>query len=55
MFSALTAVMFIFVYERLRKNVCRHVKCFTVPRALTMFIGLVFVAGAIVQIVQDLL
>ena len=54
-FSALTAVMFIFVYERLRKNVCRHVKCFTVPRALTMFIGLVFVAGAIVQIVQDLL
>lgn len=49
-FVALLACVMLLIYERMRRGVCRRVKCFTVPRMVSIAIGLIFVAGAVREI-----
>mgnify|MGYP001572955424 CR=1 FL=1 len=49
-FVALLACVMLLIYERMRRGVCRRVKCFTVPRVVSIVIGLIFITGAIREI-----
>lgn len=49
-FTALLAVCILLTYERMRGTICCRRHCFVVPRWMTIFIGVLFVSGAIRQI-----
>lgn len=50
-FTALLAGLVLLAYERMRRTICRRRHCFVVPRWVTFFIMLLFVGGALRQIV----
>ncbi|MBI2485237.1 hypothetical protein HYW18_03770 [Candidatus Uhrbacteria bacterium] len=51
-FSALLACLILVIYRRLQRTVCRRIKCFTIPLPLLWLIGLLFFAGAVVELLS---
>ncbi|MDA1038341.1 MAG: hypothetical protein O2877_01475 [bacterium] len=49
-FSALLACMILLIYERMRKTRSHKTKHFAVPRVLSIIIGIIFIVGALRQI-----
>lgn len=50
-FTALLACMVILSYESMRKKICKKVKCFTVPRWISISIAIIFIIGAVCEII----
>jgi tyrosine-specific transport protein len=50
-FGAMTAIIILLVFEKMRQKVCNKKDCFLVPRWFSVVLGVVFVVGALVQII----
>ncbi|MFH1314887.1 MAG: aromatic amino acid transport family protein [Candidatus Uhrbacteria bacterium] len=50
-FSAVTAVIILLVFEKMRRTICTKRKCFLLPKWVSVVLGSIFVVGAIVEIV----
>jgi len=51
-FVALLACIVLLIYHRMQKGVCRSTRCFTVPRWISVCIGLLFLFGALREIIN---
>ena len=50
-FGAMTAVIVLLVFEKMRRTVCTRRKCFVLPKWLSVVLGSIFIIGAVVEIV----
>ena len=50
-FGAVTAVVILRIFEKMRHTICTRRKCFLVPTWVSVLLGAVFVLGALVEIV----
>ena len=50
-FGAMTAVIILLIFEKMRHKICRNRDCYLLPKWFTVLLGVVFVAGAITQII----
>ncbi len=53
-FSAMTGVVIVLVFEKLRRTVCTRRKCFVLPKWISYLLAGIFIAGAILQILYTI-
>jgi len=50
-FGAMSAVIVLLVFEKMRRTICTKRKCFVLPKWVSVILGSIFIIGAVVEIV----